>query len=177
MTAAADDRVLVLLRHGQAEDPFATSTDIERSLTEVGLRDAQAAGKWLCEAGIGFDTVLVSASLRTQQTAEGIWDGGCSEADVRIDKRLYNAPADRILEIIREVDEDADVVMVIAHAPGLPALASLLADGEGSVEAHEALGHGFPTCGIAVLRYAGPWTELTAGAAVLDRFHVARAPE
>lgn len=175
MTTAAEDRVLVLLRHAQAEDPFATSSDIERSLTQDGHEDARAAGAWLHEMGLGIDTVLCSTSLRTQQTAEGVWSGGCAETDVHVDKRLYNAPPESILEVIRETDADANVVMVVAHAPGLPALASLLADGEGSTEAHEALGHGYPPCGIAMLRYSGHWSDLGHGMAVLDRFHVARA--
>jgi len=57
----------------------------------------------------------------------------------------------------------------------VPALTSLLADGQGSDEAHEALAAGFPTCGIAMLRFSGHWADLEAGGAVLDRFHVARA--
>ena len=177
MTSAAEDRTLVLLRHAQAEDPFATSADIERELTEAGMKDAEAAGAWLHELGLGLDEVLCSASIRTQQTAEGIWAGGCAEADVRVARRLYNASAERVLEVVREADEDANVVMVIAHAPGLPALASLLADGEGSDPAHDALAHGYPTCGIAVLRFSGHWRDLDFGGAVLDRFHVARASQ
>ena len=175
MTTAAEDRVLLLLRHAQAEDPFSGGPDIARELTDGGAADAEAAGAWLHGLGMGIDEVLCSASVRTQQTAEAVWSGGCSEADVRVDKRLYNASADAILEVVREADEYANVVMVIAHAPGLPALASLLADGDGSADAHEALGHGFPTTGIAMLRFSGHWRDLAPGAAVLDRFHVARA--
>lgn len=174
MTRAAEDRILVLLRHAAAEESRGQTPDRERELTEQGEADAVAAGRWLHEFGIGIDEVLCSASTRTQQTAEGIWSGGCAEADVHIDARLYNASADTILDVVREADEDANVVMVIGHAPGIPALTSLLADGEGSDRAHEALASGFPTCGIAVLSAAGHWRDLAFGGAVLDRFHVAR---
>ena len=51
---------------------------------------------------------------------------------------------------------------------------SLLADGEGSTEGHRALGEGFPTCGLALLHYAGRWADLDYGDARLERFHVAR---
>lgn len=177
MTAAAEDRLLVLLRHAQAEDPWSGGTDIARELTDAGMRDAEAVGRWLHEQRIGFDEVHCSASIRTQQTAEAVWSGGCAEADVRIDKRLYNASAEAVLDVVRESDEDANVVMVIGHAPGLPALTSLLADGVGSVAAHEALAHGFPTCGLALLRFSGHWRDLDFGAASLERFHVARATD
>ena len=48
------------------------------------------------------------------------------------------------------------------------------ADGEGSTEGHRALGEGFPTCGLALLHYAGRWADLDYGDARLERFHVAR---
>ena len=73
-----------------------------------------------------------------------------------------------------EADEDADVLMVVGHAPGIPALAELLCDGEGSVEGHRRMAEGYPTCGLAVLQYAGRWSDLTFGDARLERFHVCR---
>ncbi|HPB72097.1 MAG TPA: histidine phosphatase family protein [Phycicoccus sp.] len=173
MTTAAEDRLLVLLRHAEAVD-LRGAGDLERELTDAGVRDAEAAGQWLHEHGVGIDEVLCSSSTRTQQTAEGVWSGGCAEADVHVDRRLYNASPEAILDVVRDADEDANVVMVIAHAPGLPALASLLADGQGSIAAHEAMGNGFPTTGLALLRFSGRWRDLDFGDAVLDRFHIAR---
>lgn len=173
MTTAAQDRVLLLLRHAKAV-PYGYDNDHERELTPRGRRDARAVGEWLHERDIGIDEVLCSTSVRTQQTAEGVWSGGCAQSDVHYDRRIYDAPASRLLAVLREADELADVVMLVGHAPGIPMLASLLADGEGSHEAHEALGRGYPTSGLAVLRYTGPWSDLAFGAARLERFHVAR---
>ena len=172
MTSAADDRIIVLLRHAEAQDPGLGSADIERELTSAGSLQAEDVGAWLHELGIGFDAVLCSSSTRTQQTAEGVWSGGCAETDVHVDRRLYNASAQAILDVIRETDEDADVILVIGHAPGLPALASALADGEGSIAAHDAMAGGFPPAALAVLRYSGHWRDLAPDAAVLERFHI-----
>lgn len=174
MTVSAETRTLVLLRHAKAEQG-GYDRDHERELTSRGERDAQAAGRWLCENGLGIDEVLCSTSARTKQTAEGVWAGGCAETVVHHDHRIYNASANSLLEVVREADEDADVLMVVGHAPGIPALASLLADGDGSHQAHEAMSQGFPTCGVAVLHYAGHWSDLSFGAAELERFHVCRA--
>ena len=74
-------------------------------------------------------------------------------------------------------DEDADVLMVVGHAPGIPALTELLCDGEGSVEGHRRMAEGCPTCGVAVLHYAGRWADLDFGDARLERFHVCRDGE
>ena len=173
MTRAAQDRTLVLLRHAKAEQQ-GWDDDHERQLTPRGRRDAAAAGRWLVQQRIGLDEVLCSTSERTQQTAEGVWSGGCPESDVHLDRRIYLASPERLLEVVREADEDADVVMVVGHAPGVPALAELLCDGEGSVEGHRRMAEGFPTCGLAVLQYAGRWSDLTFGDARLERFHVCR---
>ena len=173
MTRAAQDRTLVLLRHAKAEQQ-GWDDDHERQLTGRGRRDAAAAGRWLVQHGIGLDEVLCSTSERTQQTAEGVWSGGCPETDLHLDRRIYLASPERLLEVVREADDDADVVMVIGHAPGIPALTELLCDGEGSVEGHRRMAEGFPTCGVALLHYAGRWADLGFGDARLERFHVCR---
>ncbi|GGL41409.1 histidine phosphatase family protein [Phycicoccus endophyticus] len=174
MTRAARDRVLVLMRHAKTEESN-PGGDHERELTARGRRDATAAGHWLLEHGIGIDEVLCSTAERTRQTCEAVWESGCPEAEVHHDRRIYNGSPEAVLAALWETDEDADVVMVVGHAPGVPALAELLADGDGSVEGHRALAEGFPTCGLAVLHYAGRWADIGAGDATLERFHVARA--
>ena len=73
------------------------------------------------------------------------------------------------------VHDDANVVMLVGHAPGIPALASILAEGDGSERAHDLMSQGYPTAGVAVLRFSGRWGDLAAGVARLDRFHVARS--
>jgi phosphohistidine phosphatase len=173
MTRAAQDRTLVLLRHAKAEQQN-WDNDHERELTARGRRDAAAAGRWLIEHGIGIDEVLCSTSERTQQTTEAVWSSGCPEGEVHLDRRIYLASPERLLEVIHEADEDADVLMVVGHAPGIPSLAELLCDGEGSVEGHRKMAEGFPTCAVAVLHYAGPWAGLQFGDATLERFHVCR---
>lgn len=173
MTRAARDRTLVLLRHAKTEESN-PGGDHERELTARGRRDAEEAGRWLCAQVKGIDEVLCSTSERTRQTCEAVWEAGCSEAEIHHDRRIYNAHPEGILEVIHEADDDADVVMVVGHSPGIPGLTELLCDGEGSEEGHRALAEGFPTCGIAVLHYAGRWADLAFGDARLERFHVAR---
>ena len=172
MTSASEDRVLVLVRHSAAGS--GNGADEERELTDEGWAEAREAGRWLQEFGIGVAEPLCSSATRARQTCEAIWDGGCSEADIRVDSRVYNGSAQRLLDVIRDADQDANVVMVVGHAPGIPYLASILADGEGSEQAHEALAEGFPTTGMAILSYSGHWADLGPATARLDRFHVAR---
>jgi phosphohistidine phosphatase len=172
MTRASHDRTLILLRHAKAEQ--GSGVDAERKLTERGVRDAKAAGRWIAEHGYGADEVLCSPAVRTTMTCDAVATAGCSEAEVRHDRRIYNASPEALLEVLHDAPEDANVVLLVGHAPGLPSLASLLADGKGSTIAHEHMSEGFPTSGIAVLSYAGAWSELGFADARLERFGVGR---
>lgn len=174
---SAEDRTILLLRHASAEGGRAGQDDRERPLSDRGREEAQEIGVWLRDQGLGCDQVKCSPAQRTRETMIELAEAGCAEAEVEIEHRLYEAGAEAVLAVAREAAEDASVLLVVGHAPGLPAAASLLADGEGSVPAHELLAEGFPPGAVAVLRYSGHWSDLAFGAAVLDRFHVpARAP-
>lgn len=173
MTSSSEDRILVLLRHAKAEQGPGED-DHARELTARGRSDAAEAGRWLHDHEFGCDLVLCSTSLRTRQTCEAAASAGCAEATVRHEGALYNAGAEALLATVQDADPGASVVMVVGHSPGVPALASLLAEGKGSVEAHRAMAEGFPTAGIAVLSYAGHWADLGEGSSQLLRFHVAR---
>lgn len=173
MTLASDDKVLILFRHAKAEEGIGKA-DHDRELTARGRRDARAAGAWLHEHGLGPELVLCSTAVRTRQTWEEAEDAGACGETVEFDTSLYAGGADAVLRTVRETAGEAQVVLVLGHNPTLAALASGLAEGDGSPQAHECLAAGFPTSTVAVLRYAGSWDALGFGSAELDRCHVAR---
>jgi phosphohistidine phosphatase len=173
MTLAGQDKVLMLFRHAKAEQ-VPGKADVERELTARGRRDAQAAGAWLREQGLGAELVLCSPSVRTRQT----WDhavagGACGEA-VSFPGLLYSGGVGGVLQAIREEGDEAQVLMVVGHNPSMAALASILSEGDGSRDAHDALAAGFPTSTVAVLRYRGAWLDLAPATAALERCHISR---
>lgn len=172
MTTSAEDRTLVLLRHAEPEPGGVGQHDRDRALTDRGREEAQLIGQWMREQGLGCDAVKCSPAQRTRETMVEVAAAGCPEAEVEIEHRLYDARAEDVLAVAREAPHDASVVLVVAHAPGLPAATSMLADGEGSEQAHELLAEGFPPAAVAVLRFSGHWSDLAFGAATLDRFHL-----
>lgn len=175
MTTSAEDRTLILLRHAETEPGRAGQDDRERPLTERGREDALEVGRWLREQGLGCDEVVCSPAQRARETMLEVAEAGCPETEVQIEHRLYNADAEDVLVVVRGSTNDASVVLLIGHAPGLPAAASLLADGEGRDEAHELLSRGFPPAALAILRFSGRWADLDFGAAVLDEFRLPQA--
>jgi phosphohistidine phosphatase len=173
MTLASDDKVLILFRHAKAEQ-VPGKPDHERELTGRGRRDAKAAGRWLHEHELGAELVLCSDSTRTRQTWAAAVDGGACGETVEYDHAIYSGSATGVLQAVREQGGAAQVVVVVGHNPTMAVLASGLAEGDGSTQAHECLADGFPTSSLAVLRFAGDWQALDHGTAVLDRCHTAR---
>jgi phosphohistidine phosphatase len=140
---------LILLRHAKAERSAPSGRDFDRPLSPRGLNDAARAGRMLAAAGLIPDVVLVSASVRTVQTWRQA-SPALPDAKVQVRPDLYNAPSER-LQAVAEAERDAQTVMVIAHNPGIGALASELVASATLAEAgliHD-LEQGFPTAGAA----------------------------
>jgi phosphohistidine phosphatase len=173
MSSAAREKTLILMRHSKAEEGTG-KTDHDRELNARGRRDAAAAGAWLKEQGLVPDLVICSTALRTRQTWDAACKAGAQAEFVEYRKSVYTGGVDDSLETIREDAGDTASVLVIGHNPTMAQLTSLLSDGDGSRQAHEALADGFATSGVAVLRYAGDWADLDWGSCELQRFHVNR---
>ena len=173
MSSDSREKTLLLLRHGKAEEGL-TKPDHDRELAPRGRRDATAAGGWLRTEGLVPDLVICSTAQRTRQTWEEACRGGAHTEFVEFRRSVYLGGSEQTLETVREDAGDMATVLVVGHNPTMAQLTSLLTDGEGSREAHEALGEGFVTSGLAVLRYAGEWADLDLGSCALARFHVSR---
>lgn len=164
----------MLVRHARAEHTMGRP-DHDRLLTASGRRDAEAAGRWLHDQGVVPELVICSTAQRTRETWNAMAHGGCHTEYVEYRSSVYQGGTDDLLRTVREDGGDVTTLVVVGHGPTVPALASLLSDGEGSTEAHRALGDGYPTCGIALLRVDCDWADLDAGTGTLGRFHVSRA--
>jgi phosphohistidine phosphatase len=160
------------MRHSKAEQDGAT--DFERELTPQGRADGAAAGGWLAQEGVAPDCALVSAAIRTQQTWEAVAGGAGWELEATLDRGLYVADPDTALDVLRTIDDQCETVIVIGHNPTMAYLAQLLDDGEGDVEAGNAMAVGFPTSAVAVFSYDGAWSDLAPASATVTAFHVSR---
>ena len=161
---------LVVIRHAKAEQVAAT--DLERDLTGRGRSDAAAAGKWLAAAGVRPDHALVSAAPRAAQTWDALAEGGGWSLDADLDDGLYSAGPDTALDLVRALDEKCACAVIVGHNPTMAVVAQLLDDGEGDIEAGNAMAVGFPTSAVAVFEVAGAWADLDD--ARLTGFHVGR---
>jgi phosphohistidine phosphatase len=146
---------LILLRHAKAERSAPSGRDFDRPLNPRGLTDAARTGRALAAAGLIPDVVLVSASARTVQT----WtqaSPALPDAKVQVRHDLYNATSAH-LQSAAEAEREAHTVMVIAHNPGIGALAYELAATSTLAQAGvlNDLAQGFPTAAAAAFELDG----------------------
>jgi len=159
-------RTLYLLRHAKSSWDRADLADHDRPLAPRGQRATKRLAKHLRSAGISPSLVLCSSAERARETLDGIAPGFESEVPVQVDRTLYGASSDALLERLRALDDALDSVMLIGHNPAIQSLALSLGQGEEL----EPLEQKYPTAGLATLTFAGSWRDLGPGAAELVEF-------
>jgi len=164
---------LVVVRHAKAET-YGPS-DFERELAPRGRADAAAAGTWLAGQGVAADAALVSAATRARQTWEILAEAAGWSVEADLERSLYGADEDAVLDLVATTDEAVGTVVVIGHNPTIGMLAQLLDDGAGAPEAVDRLMRGYPTSATAVFELPSTWERLAMGRARLTLFNVGRA--
>ncbi|MCI6585280.1 MAG: phosphohistidine phosphatase [Mobiluncus sp.] len=146
---------LVLLRHSKAGH---AATDFERPLTEHGRETARLQGSVMARTVGKIDLALVSAATRTRQTTEYLHYGGLEIEAFQYERSLYaNNNASATLDLIREVDEEADTLLVVMHEPAVSELALRLCEPE---DGAQILTRGLSTATFAWGTLDVPWKEL-----------------
>ena len=161
-------RRLLLIRHAKSSWEDASLSDRERPLAGRGRKAAERMGAHLRSEGLRPDVVLSSPSMRTRETLELL---EFSPAEVTYLDELYGASAGDLLASAREVRDDADVVAVVGHNPGIQDLSIELARDDAAEEAVR-LRQKFPTCAVAIFDVDGAWRDVTAGRVRLASFVV-----
>jgi phosphohistidine phosphatase len=159
---------LLLLRHAKAAWP-AGILDLDRPLAKRGQEASLVMGNYMRSERLQPDLAIVSPARRTQETWERV-QPLVGEIEMRRDGRIYEAPAGRLLEIVREVEPEIGTLLLIGHNPGFEELAKLLI-GEGDMDSILRLGQKYPTAGLAVIDFElVSWGEVKPKAGRLERF-------
>ena len=141
---------LVLVRHAKSDWGDPGLDDHDRPLNARGLRDAPVLAARLAAADLPLGAILSSTALRARTTA-GFF-GEALGLDPELDPALYGAPAPALLSAA--VARGAGGVVVVAHDPGMTALAGHLSGG--------GIGR-MPTCAVATFRWDTPdWHVATS---------------
>lgn len=141
---------LVLVRHAKSDWGDPALDDHDRPLSARGLRDAPEMARRLSDTGFRPEVIIASTALRAATTAD--FFSGPFGVPVDLQERLYGAPAGVLLRAAAETR--ARSVLVVAHDPGMSALAERLSGG--------GIAH-MPTCAVAAFAWEdGSWDVATA---------------
>jgi phosphohistidine phosphatase len=162
---------LLLIRHAKAA---AGANDPERPLAERGIRDAEAIGRWLVQAGFLPDHVLVSTARRARQTWERASAALTSSPEPTVEPRIYDNSPQSLLAAIRDVPEEVQTLALVGHNPSIAELADLLDDGDPDPDARHELDAGFKTGGVALFEVPAAFPSTAPGEARLTGFTVPR---
>ena len=163
-------RRLMLLRHAKSSWADPKQQDFDRPLNARGVSAAQTVASYFAATKLQPDLVLCSAALRARATLAYLVEAFEHDTRILIERRLYMASAPKLLERIQEIEDGADLVLVIGHNPGLERLARLLA-GSGSENDLAALRVKYPTAALAVLDFdAAHWRDIGKGLGKLAEF-------
>ena len=165
---------LMLLRHAKSARPAGVD-DHERPLAERGRSASSSMGTYMAQAGLLPDLAIVSTARRAQET----WELARSAFDVEIaqhdERRIYEASASAILDVIKETGSGIRALLVVGHNPGFQELAvGLIGTARKSDLAR--LRRKFPTGGLVEIVFdAKGWAKASMGGGRLERFETPKS--
>jgi phosphohistidine phosphatase len=118
--------------------------------------------------------VLCSSARRTVETLERIAPYLPPDHHVQEERGLYLASPQQVLSIIKQADDKAESLLVVAHSPGTEGCALLLARPKATGEEaalRARIEEKFPTGALAVLELpASHWRDVAPGTGTLTDF-------
>ncbi len=106
------------MRHAKSNWVDHERTEHKRTLNARGRKDAPVIAKEILTRGVIPDLILVSDSQRTRET----WDlikPLFPNAKTQFTNDLYLASSGTIVKLISMIDPIIDVVLILAHNPGI----------------------------------------------------------
>lgn len=167
-------RRLMLLRHAKSDWPDGVD-DHERPLARRGQFASPRVGKYMAEEGLLPDLAVVSTARRAQET----WELARPAFDESIvqhnERRIYEATARSILDVINEADSRTHALLLVGHNPGLQKLALKLI-GTARKSDLARLQRKFPTAGLVVIDFdVERWSQVSMARGHLERFETPKS--
>lgn len=119
-------KTLLIMRHAKSSWEEEGQSDHERPLNDRGLRDAPRMGEFLVKKGFTADAILTSSAKRAWRTAEAVAKAMHRLERVEAIDALYLADPLVYLASLRHLPDEARVVLIVGHNPGISEWASKL---------------------------------------------------
>ncbi len=162
---------LTLLRHAKSSWAEPSFADHDRVLSERGERDAPRMGKRMAARKVRPSLIIASSAARALATAKFIAEALKYPPEfLQVEKELYLATADQILELACSQEDNFSDLLLIGHNPGMTDLANRLLPSIGL--------NNLPTSGVVALDFdTKKWSELTDVSSELVFYDYPKNPE
>ncbi|HEX6183201.1 MAG TPA: histidine phosphatase family protein [Pyrinomonadaceae bacterium] len=152
-------KALYLLRHAKSSWKEPGLQDFDRPLNNRGREAAPLVGQLIRKGKLRIDLLLSSPAVRARQTAALVKEAAGLSAELLYDERIYEADAERLLEVVRQAADSVDVLMLVGHNPGMEELLKLLTGEEEQM----------PTAALACVALdVEKWSKVREGAGRLE---------
>lgn len=112
---------------------------------------------FLKQEKVSPDLILSSSAVRARDTIEIITRSVMRGSELRFDERIYEAPVERLIEVVTQIDKGARSALVVGHNPGLEELLEALT---GKIET-------MPTAALAKITFkTSDWNDVVKGGAL-----------
>ena len=119
-------KTLLILRHAKSSWKQPGLADHERPLNRRGNRDAPRVGLLLRRQALTPGLIVSSTAERARATAVQVAEGAGYGSPVELDRQLYLAEPEAIVDVVRSLGGAASRVLVVGHNPGLQELVARL---------------------------------------------------
>jgi phosphohistidine phosphatase len=115
-------KTLLVLRHAKSSWKDSGLADFERPLNGRGKQACDLIGRYLRKKKPSPDLILCSTATRARETVRLVLEAARLVVEIRYDQRLYLASAERLEEIVSQIEEERANVMLVGHNPGMEEL-------------------------------------------------------
>ncbi len=147
-------RTLYLARHGKSSWGYPELDDSKRPLKPRGEKDAHFMGKLLRKKDIKAGLIISSPATRAYETAVIFAEELRYDVkDMVVNNDLYLTSMQKVLEVLKQVDDEHNDVFVFGHNPVTLELVNNFADTNFE---------NVPTAGVACIQFSGDsWKDVT----------------
>tara|TARA_Y100001970_G_C13827064_1_gene647826 strand:- start:144 stop:635 length:492 start_codon:yes stop_codon:yes gene_type:complete len=135
---------IIIIRHANSNIASPSQSDFERSLNDIGVKDAEIMGDILMDRKTYLDAIISSSANRALSTATIIAKQIQFQGQIYQKRSLYGASVNELLNIISELDNSLNSIAIVGHNPTLHILSEMLSD-EKILK--------FPTCSIIKINF------------------------
>ncbi|MCX6281949.1 MAG: histidine phosphatase family protein [Bacteroidetes bacterium] len=157
-------KTLYLVRHAKSSwDPPGLADD-QRTLLPKGIIKTRLVTDFLIKEGVRVDLMISSQAVRAYETAK-LFAASLDYPMKKIlkDRKIYDGPYDRLLDLIYGTDDTYNSLMIIGHNPLITQLSNLFL--------HPGIEY-MPTSAVVCINFhTGKWEEVPASTSEL-KFYI-----